>query len=482
MRNNTNTGGGGGGIPTPATPASNVVEVFAEADFGTIVPATRIDVTPNVTFKLMKPVTHTLPFLIATGADMEIRTTSRLVNTLTYTNIAAQFQGTNIGTLAIFDTIFNGSENATLLGIDGGTISLKFPDFNRYDSLGTVQNLVDFFAPGVFAEIISSGLSLINCAGGTVVDSLFIAQDGNTLNLFDISGASSGEFQLYDNIFDNDSSASFINIDGATFPAANAVNLIGNNISTPANFFAPGSLVQTDGRILSSNNKAVPESTITAEAILVNNATVTDIPAANAKVMIAASTWTGSEESRVTVNSDGTSTYTGNPQATLRLDGNITLEPASSTKELSCSFAGQHGARTVVTFTNGTNLINETSTLLADGDTLTFNDNAGTLPAELREDIVYFVVSKLTNSFQVSYTSGGAAITFTDDGSGTNSYALADLHGSTPSNSIAANSPRNLVPQALETVNQNDKTFLIVENLDDAVNITVSEAYYRTAV
>jgi len=88
----------------------------------------------------------------------------------------------------------------------------------------------------------------------------------------------------------------------------------------------------------------------------------------------------------------------------------------------------------------------------------------------------------LTNSFQVSYTLGGAAITFTDDGSGTNSYAVADLHGSTPSNVIAANNPRNLVPQALESVNQNDKTFVVVENLDDSVNITVSEAYYRTAI
>jgi len=469
--------GGGGG-----TPASNVVEVFSESDFGTIVPATRIDVTPNVTFKLMKPITQTLPFLQATGADMEIRTTSRLVNTLTYTNTAPQFAGTNIGTLAIFDVIFNGSENAVLFNIDGGTISLKFPDFNRYDSLGTIQNLVDFFAPGVFAEIISSGLSLIDCGGGTIVDSLFIAQDGNTLTLFDISGASSGEFQLYDNIFDNDSSASFIDIDGATFPIDNAVNLIGNNTATPANFFATGSLTENDGRILSSNNKAVPISTIKAEATLINNVTVTDIPAANAKVIIAASTWTGSEESRMTVNPDGTSTYNGNFEASLRLDGNITLEPASSTKELSCSFAGQHSARVVVTFTNGTNLINETATALVDGDTLTFNDNGGTLPAELREDIVYSVVSKLVNSFQVSYTAGGSAITFSDDGSGTNSYANADLHGSTPSNTIAANSPRDLVPQALESANKDDKTFIVIENLDDAVDITVSKGYYRVSI
>lgn len=471
-----------GGSGTTPTPASNVVEVFEEADFGTIIPATRIDVTPDVTFKLMKPITQTLPFLIATGKDMEIKTTSRLINQLTYTNSAAQFKGTNIGTLAIFDTIFNGSENAVLFDIDGGLISLKFPDFNRYDSLGTVKNLTDFFAPGIFAEVISSGLVLIDCRGATIVDSLFVAEDGNTLTMIDISGTNSGEFQLYDNILFNDSFASYINIDGATFPTSNTVNLIGNNIAIPTNFFASGSLIQTDGRILSSNNKAVARSTVTAEAFLTNNATVTNIPAQFAKVIIAASTWVGSEESRVTVNADGSSTYNGNSQVTLRLDGNITLEPASSTKELSCSFADQHGVRVEITFTNGTNLINETSTSLVDGITMTFKDNAGTLPAELREDIVYFVVSQLTNSFQVSYTLGGSAITFTDDGSGTNTYATAGLHGSSPSNSIAANSPRNLVPQALENIDQFDKTFLIVENMDDSVDITVSEAYYRIAI
>ena len=68
------------------TPASNVVKVFSESDFGTIVPATRIDVTPDTTFKLMKPITQTLPFLIGAGDSMEIKTTSRIVNTLTYTN------------------------------------------------------------------------------------------------------------------------------------------------------------------------------------------------------------------------------------------------------------------------------------------------------------------------------------------------------------------------------------------------------------
>ena len=111
-----------------------------------------------------------------------------------------------------------------------------------------------------------------------------------------------------------------------------------------------------------------------------------------------------------------------------------------------------------------------------------FHDNVGTLPAELREDVAYFVVSQATNTFQLSYTSGGSAIAFTDDGSGTNTYAVADMHGSKPTNAIASNNPRTLVPQAVELLDQGDKTFVVVSNEDDAVDITVNRGYYRVFI
>jgi len=63
-----------------------VVYVTEEADFGTVNVGVDIDVLPDTTFVLNEPITQTLPFTIATGANMEIKTTNRSENTLTYTN------------------------------------------------------------------------------------------------------------------------------------------------------------------------------------------------------------------------------------------------------------------------------------------------------------------------------------------------------------------------------------------------------------
>jgi len=71
-----------------------------------------------------------------------------------------------------------------------------------------------------------------------------------------------------------------------------------------------------------------------------------------------------------------------------------------------------------VTFTNGTNIVNLTSHGYSNTQKLTFT-TTGAVPAELVVDTTYYIVSANTNDFQVSLTSGGAAVTFTDDGTGT---------------------------------------------------------------
>jgi hypothetical protein len=53
---------------------------------------------------------------------------------------------------------------------------------------------------------------------------------------------------------------------------------------------------------------------------------------------------------------------------------------------------------------------------LANGDRVFVMDPGGTLPAGLAEGTVYFVVSSTTNTFQLSATSGGAAVDVTADG------------------------------------------------------------------
>lgn len=79
------------------------------------------------------------------------------------------------------------------------------------------------------------------------------------------------------------------------------------------------------------------------------------------------------------------------------------------------------------TFTNATNLVNDTAHPYSNGDPVTFNPATGTdsLPTGLTAQTKYYVVNANVNDYQVSLTVGGSAVTFSDDGSGTlYSYAL----------------------------------------------------------
>ncbi len=218
----------------------NEIRVFSEADYGTVTPGVRIDVTPNKRFKTMNPFDVTLPLIIATGSDMEITTTSRSENKITYTNTTEpMFQGKDIGTLAVFDTIVEGNETGSLFDIDGGVISLKFPDFNRWKDLGTVRNLTDFFVPGVVFEVIEDGLKIIDPASATIVDCLVLAFDGNTFNVFDISGIKSGDIQIYDNIMESDGIPKFCRVDPGLNDAARLI-VRGNNVGKDQFFDTAG--------------------------------------------------------------------------------------------------------------------------------------------------------------------------------------------------------------------------------------------------
>ncbi len=229
------------------------------------------------------------------------------------------------------------------------------------------------------------------------------------------------------------------------------------------------------------SNGALPNSVVTAEVSLTDNGATTAIPAAGALVEINVdTTYVSNGSERLTVNSTtGVTTVDALSAVKLKFDGNYHVEPTTSTKTLSVRSVIVHPVATTVTFTNGTNLVNETGTTLVDGDLISFRNAAGTLPAELRNDIVYSVVSQATNSFQLSYTAGGAAIAFTDDGTPVNSYQLAKIDGSIPRNQIASASPRDLIPQALVAATLDSEMFVVVCNNDDAVDINVIHCYSR---
>ena len=61
----------------------------------------------------------------------------------------------------------------------------------------------------------------------------------------------------------------------------------------------------------------------------------------------------------------------------------------------------------------------------ANGDKLVLKAGAGALPAELNDYTVYYVVNKADNYFQVSLTTGGSAVEFTDDGGAAFFYPIS---------------------------------------------------------
>jgi microcystin-dependent protein len=71
----------------------------------------------------------------------------------------------------------------------------------------------------------------------------------------------------------------------------------------------------------------------------------------------------------------------------------------------------------VVTFTNGTDRVNWAAHGLGEGDVFKFT-TTGAAPAGLTAGTTYFVINPTANDFQVAATEGGAAINFTDDGTG----------------------------------------------------------------
>lgn len=82
----------------------------------------------------------------------------------------------------------------------------------------------------------------------------------------------------------------------------------------------------------------------------------------------------------------------------------------------------QAGAVALDGATNATNVLDLTGHSLNNGDKIMLSTSVADLPNGLVNYTVYYVVNKNANDFQVSYTVGGAAVTFSDDGTGTHSY------------------------------------------------------------
>jgi len=78
-------------------------------------------------------------------------------------------------------------------------------------------------------------------------------------------------------------------------------------------------------------------------------------------------------------------------------------------------------SKQTITATNATNVLNATAHGLSDNDRVMVTSSGQDLPSGLDSETVYYVVTSTTSTFQVALTSGGSAVTFSDDGTGTHS-------------------------------------------------------------
>ena len=161
--------------------------------------------------------------------------------------------------------------------------------------------------------------------------------------------------------------------------------------------FAPGSLDQTDPVVTAFGNASVfPDSTVKGKLEITDNSLVTDIVDQNVAVPINATWNDGTIEERLCFQDFCTFDNTTN-----------TL---TSVNDVLAGAAYNHG--------------------LSNGDTLILVEDGG-LPAELVDKQEYFVINATAQTFQISLTSGGSAVVFTDDGTPNNYFC--HVTGASPS-------------------------------------------------
>ena len=84
-------------------------------------------------------------------------------------------------------------------------------------------------------------------------------------------------------------------------------------------------------------------------------------------------------------------------------------------------------SKQTITATNASNVLNATAHGLSNNDRVILTSTATDLPNGL-SDTAYYIVNKTADTFQVSLTSGGAVVTFSDNGTGTHtSYAVTPV-------------------------------------------------------
>lgn len=468
----------------------NFIFVSKESDFG-VASGGEIELKTQMHYRIMKPVTIVNQLAVPVGGLVAISSSDQIINTLVHAQAGgvAWIKGSGIGVLDLMDLqvvqTTNTSQYFDISGAPGSFLRINKCRFTNTDvgggEMGNISNFaaVDISKPAFINN--RSGLSILDCDGQ--IDSGLLQNPAALGTIFlDLQTTEPHEFEVRNTKIAPRVGESAFDI-SSTNQDVGSRYLITNCVTRDVDY-AVGvifdDLNQFDPRVNVVENFNIEDSTVSAEARS-NISLVTIIPSLNAHVIINGGTsFSFTELNRIVGTTDGVMEVTSLEPAKLVLDGNISVKPdQSGTDIISARFAKIGTEARTVTFNAASNLINDTGTPLSNGDQVSFFNNAGTLPAELFPNIIYFVVGQTANTFQVAYFQNGPVITFGDQGSGVNTYDIAELHGSNATNNISSTSPRDLIPQALLTGNPGDKLVAVLINTTNAADLDVNRAYIR---
>lgn len=455
------------------------IAINSAADFPTPVGGV-ITLETNINYVISQPLVVITNRLVI-PASGQIQISGAIAGSvLFYAGVGAMISGTSVDRLLLVDSTF--VSNDIMFNITSGVSAQSFVNCNlsvfQAADLGNVT-AISFFLISSVLQGFDQGLNFQNNPISAIINTN-IVNTPNTVGCvyFSYSGTmpfisaintALNSFGSNETLFDID--PALINVNG----------YFSGIIALPTGtIFKAGSLDQTHLTFKFITCVNIADSTVKIQHNLNNNSLITDIPAQNAWVIVNGGTdFSSSLSERMLGLSDGGATYIGLEDITAHASGIVNFEPSLASKHLAAAFMYVSGDQTIVTFTNAANTIDKVAHGLVNGNTISFKNTAGTLPAELRKDIYYFVVNAVADTFQISYTLGGAVIAFTDDGTPTNSYAIALNGGGIGRADIFALNPQDVTPISLLTITTNDEVYVIVSNETDAVDIKANYVYFN---
>lgn len=373
--------------------ASNTIIVNSLADFPAPI-AGVITLESGKEYMMNAVVVTPFRFVIPAGAFIRISANS-LSHALVYVGGGTMFTGLDFGLLITSLVLFQ-APGGTFFDLDGASqffpVSTIFIDCV---SIGSIN--IEFFGM-LFCQfnIFSNGMVLADRTDlnprifATIAHTAFTGSTNTVTDFIRVEG-----FLLDITIADSSfttagSNENILNLDQSL--AANNAQIVVQsifNIGNGGNVFAADSLKQDylGAKFYGSTN--VSDSTVSVQMGFKNNAEVTTINTLGVKELVNAR-WLCQLPERAQFQDFLTFDNTTNTITARLIDGTT---------------AFNHG------------LVNDDRVMLKAG-----LNPVGTLPPELDETTNYYIVAATAQTFQVSLTQGGAAVSFTTDGTGTNYY------------------------------------------------------------